>query len=94
MNRTRNQQAAALDRQAVFKGSCAACHAEPTVGKLGEELYRTGCAICHDAENRAAMVPDLRALKHQTGADGWRQWIADSRPGSMMPAFAKAHDGP
>jgi len=94
MDRTRNQQAASLDRQAVFKSDCAKCHAEPTVGKLGHELYQAGCAICHDAEHRAEMVPDLHTLKHPAGAEYWTQWITASKPGSMMPAFAKTHDGP
>jgi len=94
MDRTRNQQAASLDRQAVFKSDCAKCHAEPTVGKLGHELYQAGCAICHDAEHRAEMVPDLHTLKHPAGAEYWTQWITASKPGSMMPAFGKAHDGP
>jgi len=94
IDRTRNQQAAALDRQAVFKGDCAKCHVEPTVGKMGHELYQAGCAICHDAEHRAEMVPNLHTLKHPTTAEYWTQWITASKPGSMMPAFAKAHDGP
>ena len=94
MDRKSNQQAASLDRQAVFKGDCAKCHAEPTVGKLGHELYQAGCAICHDAEHRAEMVPDLHTLKHPAGAEYWTQWITASKPGSMMPAFAKSHDGP
>jgi len=94
MDRALNQQIAARDRQAVFKGDCAKCHAEPTIGKLGHELYKAGCAICHEAENRAAMVPDLHALNHPTDAEQWKQWITSSKPGSMMPAFAKAFDGP
>jgi hypothetical protein len=39
-------------------------------------------------------VPDLRALKHPTDADFWRQWITYGRAGSMMPAFAAAEGGP
>src|SRR6266853_5618564 len=94
MDRKSNQQAASLDRQAVFKGDCAACHSNPTVGKMGHELYQAGCGICHDAEHRAEMVPDLHTLKHPATAEYWTQWITASKPGSMMPAFAKSHDGP
>jgi len=72
MDRMVNQEIAARDRQAVFKGDCAKCHAEPTIGKFGHELYKAGCAICHDAENRAAMVPDLHGLKHPTDAEQWK----------------------
>jgi len=92
--RSQNLQIASQDRQAVFKGECAKCHVEPAKDKLGKELYQAGCAICHEAENRAAMVPDLRALNHPTNAEHWRRWVADSKPGSLMPAFAEAAGGP
>jgi mono/diheme cytochrome c family protein len=94
MDRERNQQASTQDRQVVFKGECASCHATPTVGKFGHELYQAGCAICHDAEHRAQMVPDLHSLKPALDAEQWKQWITASKPGSMMPAFAKVHGGP
>jgi len=94
LSRERSMEMATQDRQAVFRGDCASCHATPTEAKLGHELYQAGCAICHDAENRAAMVPDLHALKQALTALEWKQWIADSKPGSLMPAFAVAHGGP
>ena len=94
MDRIRNQQLVAQDRQAIFKGDCAKCHVEPTVGKTGKELYQTACGICHDAEHRAEMVPSLLALKHPTDASYWREWITTSKPGSMMPAFGKGAGGP
>src|SRR6185369_13062625 len=94
MDRARNQQASTQDRQVVFKGECASCHSTPTVGKFGHELYQAGCAICHDAEHRAQMVPDLHSLKPALDAEQWKQWITASKPGSMMPAFAKVHGGP
>jgi mono/diheme cytochrome c family protein len=94
MDRKANLQTAALDRQAVFKGDCARCHFEPTLGKMGVQLYQSGCGICHDAENRAATVPDLHNLKHPMTAALWQEWITDSKPGSLMPAFATAQGGP
>jgi cytochrome c5 len=57
MDRTINQGLAAQDRQVVFKGDCAKCHATPTIGKMGSKLYQAGCAICHDAEHRAPWCP-------------------------------------
>jgi mono/diheme cytochrome c family protein len=94
MERDRNIELARANRQVVFTGECAKCHAEPTAGKLGQDLYVAGCAICHDAEHRAAMVPDLHALMHPTNAAYWKEWITFSRPGSLMPAFGKDHGGP
>src|SRR6185436_3370301 len=93
--RLQNMQMALADRQVVFKNKdCAKCHAEPAVGKHeGRELYAAVCATCHNSHLRAAMVPDLRALKHPTDADHWRKWITYGRAGSMMPAFAASEGG-
>lgn len=93
-NRARNVLIASVDRQIVFKGSCATCHAAPTVGKQSEALYTAACAICHDAPHRASMVPDLRAPDRPNHAEYWREWITNGREGSLMPAFARAHGGP
>ena len=86
-DRQRNLAVAAADRQAVFRGECATCHVAPTVGKKGAELYATACGICHDAENKATMVPALRELKHPTDRAFWMQWIRNGKPASLMPAF-------
>ncbi|HKS37958.1 MAG TPA: DUF1573 domain-containing protein [Verrucomicrobiae bacterium] len=93
-DRSRNLQIAAADRQAVFKNDCAKCHSEPAIGKKGAELYTAACAICHDAEHRLAMVPDLRALNHPTNRDHWKTWVIHGKPGTLMPAFAKSEGGP
>jgi len=86
-DRQRNLAVAAADRQAVFRGECASCHVAPTVGKKGAELYATACGICHDAENKATMVPALRELKHPTDRAFWMQWIRNGKANSLMPAF-------
>jgi mono/diheme cytochrome c family protein len=82
------------DRQAVFKNDCAQCHVTPTVAKMGKELYQAGCAICHDAEHRATMVPDLHVPKVPTSPAYWTQWVTEGKAGSLMPAFAQEHGGP
>jgi len=92
--RLRNQMLATKDRQAVFKGDCAQCHADPASGKMGWDLYLTACAICHNPQRRATMVPDLRALNVSVGRDYWRQWVTYGKPGTLMPAFAVAQGGP
>lgn len=92
--RLKNMQMALADRQVVFKGECAKCHAEPAIGKVHKPLYDAACGICHDSTHRASMVPDLANLKHPTNEDHWRRWIRSGRVGSMMPAFAKAEGGP
>jgi hypothetical protein len=93
-DRLKNMQMALADRQIVFKGECAKCHVEPAVNKTGEQLYVAACGICHDSVHRAAMVPDLKNLRHPTNEEHWRKWTRSGRPGSMMPAFAKSEGGP
>ena len=93
-DRQRNMLKAMADRQVVFKGECASCHAEPAKGKMGRELYAAACTICHESPQRASSVPDLRALNHPTTAELRRMWIASGKPGSMMPAFSDKEGGP
>jgi len=93
-DRAKNIQSALADRQAVFKGECAKCHVDQGVGKLGKELYMADCAICHDAEHRAAMVTDLRVPREPRDLAYWQKWITEGKTGTMMPAFAAAQGGP
>ena len=92
--RVRNLQMAQADRQGVFKNDCAKCHVEPTRGKTGAELYAAACGICHEAEHRATMVPDLHAAKVPTDAEYWRNWITNGKAASLMPAFSADQGGP
>ena len=92
--RARNQQLATVDRQAVFRGDCAGCHVLPTIGKTGEALFQTACGICHAANPRATMVPDLAVATVRRDEAFWQKWISEGKPQSLMPAFAQAHGGP
>jgi mono/diheme cytochrome c family protein len=93
-SRQQNQQVALTDARAVFRGDCASCHATPAKGQSGESLYRAVCGICHDSEQRAAAVPELRTLASSKDAGYWRYWITHGRAGSMMPGFAQSEGGP
>ena len=93
-NRTMNQALAAQNRQVVFQGDCAACHATPTVGKTGKALFEAACAICHASENRASFMPVLQSFLPTASADFWRSRIADGEEKTLMPAFSKAKGGP
>ncbi len=92
-DREQNQKRATADRQAVFRGDCARCHAEPAKDKMGQQLYVAACGVCHEAEHRATMVPDLHAIPQETNAGFWRTWIAHGKPDSLMPAFAQSEGG-
>jgi mono/diheme cytochrome c family protein len=93
--RVRNMQLAMVDRQIVFRGDCASCHATPLAGKTeGEHIYQAGCAICHDTPNRATMVPDLQTVANPGTKEYWELWIRHGKAGTLMPAFAQVHGGP
>lgn len=93
-NRSRNLQIAAADRQAVFRGDCASCHVIPTAGKTGKQLYAAACGICHEAEHRASMVPDLKIAKEGRNEAFWEHWVKHGKPNTLMPAFSQAEGGP
>lgn len=93
-DRARNLQVALADRQAVFKGDCAACHLQPVIAQHGQALFKSACGICHEAERRAAAVPGLRALNKPTDRAYWSGWIAKGKPGGLMPAWAIDEGGP
>ncbi len=92
--RAGNQQLAQADRQAVFRGACAACHAEPAKGLMGAELFAAACAICHGSDRRASMVPDLEVARQKRDAAYWEKWITMGKEGGLMPAFSAQHGGP
>lgn len=92
--RQRNLALAKADRQAVFKGDCASCHATPAHGKTGRELYTAACGICHESTHRNEMVPDLNVARQARDYEYWRKWIAEGKEGTLMPAFAGTAGGP
>ena len=94
--RLRNQamMSASGDPQIIFKNAeCAKCHVDKSRGLMGKALYKEACGICHEAEHRATMVPDLHALK-QGGYDYWKQIITYGKPKTMMPGFSVKAGGP
>ncbi len=92
--RAGNQQLASADRQAVFRGTCAACHADPAKGLKGAELFAAACAICHGSDRRASMVPDLEVARQKRDPAYWAKWITEGKEGTLMPAFSAQHGGP
>ncbi len=91
--RITDMAAAKKDPQTIFRDGCAACHAHPTIGRKGQELFVKACGICHQAEHRAEMVPDLAQIPRSKDAAYWRGIIVHGKPGTIMPAFAAAEGG-
>jgi cytochrome c553 len=94
LERNRNRLRAHGDSQAVFREDCARCHVQPVIGKMGKELYTTACGICHEAEHRATMVPDLQNLPNDTNTEYWKQIVAQGKPNTLMPGFSQSRGGP
>jgi mono/diheme cytochrome c family protein len=92
--RAKGVAVAKVNRQAVFQGECATCHLPNVADKYGVDLYTAVCAVCHEANPRASMVPDLHHLKDPTSEEFWRAWITAGKPGTLMPAFATSQGGP
>ncbi len=92
--RKQNQLLAKGDRQAVFKGQCASCHATPTINKTGSALFEAACNICHNTAHRAEMVPDLNVAKENRDHNYWMKWITEGKESTLMPAFSKEKGGP
>lgn len=93
-DRAKGVAMAQADRQAIFKGDCASCHLNKIEGKFGQPLFAAVCAVCHEAANRASMVPDLHNLKDPTSVEFWRTWITAGKAGTLMPGFATSQGGP
>lgn len=93
-DRVKNIERARVNRTAIFQGDCASCHAEPARGKTGAKLFAAACGICHEAEHRASLVPDLSATPGPHEAGYWEKWIREGREGTMMPGFDESHGGP
>jgi cytochrome c553 len=94
LTRLFGQQLSAVDHQAVFKNDCVKCHLVPAFGKSDERLFHVTCGICHEAKDRAAMVPDLHSLKTEIDTNYWRNWVTDGKAGTLMPGFAAKNGGP
>lgn len=94
VTRRRNQELAKADRQAVFHGDCAKCHAAPAEGLTGSQLFIAACGVCHLTDRRAEMVPDLLVARQPRNAEYWRKWIREGKDGTLMPAWAKERGGP
>lgn len=92
--RARNAEVSKSDAQAIFKGSCAACHVFPSKGRLAGDLYLTMCGVCHESSRRADMVPNLHALLKPTDFDFWKTAITYGHTNSLMPGFAISQGGP
>lgn len=94
IQREMNLMASQADRQAVLRGDCVSCHVTPAVGKHGGELFQAACQVCHGAEHRATMVPDLLAAP-TVRRDGayWNEWIRHGKEGTLMPAWDRKRGG-
>ncbi|MDH4229678.1 MAG: DUF1573 domain-containing protein [Nitrospirota bacterium] len=79
--------------ETLFGPKCAECHVDPTVGKLGQELYDASCWFCHGRQRQGKTAPALGAYPPES-AGFLRDMITSGRLGTEMPGFGKAQGGP
>ena len=91
--RAANLSKALHDRQTVLQGDCMECHVTKAIGKMGKELFENACSSTCHGPSRAPMIPDLAQPRQPMDAAAYRQWITDSKPVSLMPAFSPKHPG-
>jgi cytochrome c553 len=82
--------------QSLLMGPCASCHAEPSRGKHGAELYAAICAMCHGAEGTGGRAPTLRDPGYLEGNSDDRlvEAIAFGTANPRMPGFSELMGGP
>lgn len=82
--------------QNLLQGSCKTCHVDRGFEKLGADLYRADCAMCHERHKMgdgpmiAPAAEDMARLSSQS----LRKTIAEGRPGTSMPAYHVSKEGP
>lgn len=78
----------------IFTGDCRKCHVTKGEGKLGVDLFNADCLMCHTTSPKAH-APHLGKLMGMSMHDSTvYRMIAEGKPGSNMPAYAKEHGGP
>jgi hypothetical protein len=86
--------AAMMTVKNIFVGDCRKCHVTKGEGKLGVDLFNADCLMCHTTSPKAH-APHLGKLMglnvHDTAL---YRLIAEGKPSTNMPAYAKAHGGP
>lgn len=78
----------------LFASTCAICHDPATWAKSATHDLTQGAEP--DTHHRNEMVSDLATLKTNLTKEAWKTIIAGggTKPGSLMPAFAKQNGGP
>lgn len=84
--------------ETLFGEKCGKCHAVPARDdagrdRTGQALYDAVCWFCHGKAREGKTAPALGAYA-ETADPYLRQIIADGRPGTEMPAFARDQKGP
>jgi mono/diheme cytochrome c family protein len=86
--RARGMAAAKPTGRPFSRAIAPSCHAKVHRRQIRPALYDAVCAVCHEGNPRASMVPDLHNLKDPTNDEFWRTWIAHGKAGTLMPAFS------
>lgn len=85
-----------VDASVIFSAGCAACHAKPAEGKLGEPLFEAVCSMCHGHYGLGGSAPRINALQFvENNTDKYiRQVIEQGVKDTSMPGFTASKGGP
>lgn len=75
---------------AIFRSPCRRCHIDRGIGKLGGELFRADCLVCHKMGGSAKPLSLLRKLPKGR----LRKAIERGVPETVMPGFSWRFGGP
>ena len=78
----------------IFAGDCRKCHVVKGEGKLGVDLFNADCLMCHTTSPKAHAPHFGKLMGLSVDDSALYRMIADGKPGTNMPAYAKAHGGP
>lgn len=85
-----------MDKSAIFKGDCAACHAEPAQYRVDEELFEMVCYMCHGHYGLGGGATRINEFSYLTKRDDsyLRKVISEGITERGMPAFSNKLGGP
>jgi hypothetical protein len=73
----------------IFAGNCRTCHVDEGTGKMGWELFKADCFMCHNAGRNTC----LSTMSKRPGEEVLKS-IKEGVPNTIMPGFDSRNGGP
>lgn len=85
-----NYHSGVMRAEEIFRSPCRGCHVERGIGRLGADLFRADCLMCHRVGMIGPSITALRKIPDDRLKKGIENGVADS----MMPGFSFKVGGP